>query len=340
MLGGTVATAQPPWIIEWYQDQILWHPIGTPNQIKIDPNNDRTLLMIKDPALAWYPFCSGSGWIRQSLDSTGTFIEPCCYWCLSVPGDDTYCGTICPLNGPVVSLFTTIAFPTNYVMAALAGQEPTGIGCGYSSHLEWSGGEPPCTSDANSLFVGGIDDLCPTRVWKTTYPYVSGYIDWCPCIPHAFESLDQYGDTLLAVGLPFVTKVVKINAELAGTFEVFSGAALGNGWSCTSGDTLFWIGQFGGADLRVGKYLINSGPLWEVTMPFTGLPVELFDDGMGRLWTAAEDKIIWIDQTDGAFDSYAFGSTVDAMDMYNGSVVITGPAAGGTSYAIRAHVIP
>ncbi|HMC97407.1 MAG TPA: hypothetical protein VKG92_07140 [Flavobacteriales bacterium] len=340
VLMGTVVQAQPPWVVDWFHDQVLWHPIGIPNQIKIDPNTDRTLVMIKDPDLFWYPDCSGSGWIRHSLDSTGIFIEPCCSWCLTVPGDDQYCGTICPLNGPVVSLFTEFGGPTNYVYAAVFGQEPVSIGCGNSSNLDWNSGHPPSAGDGSSLFIGGVDNLCSSRVWKTTYPYVSAYTDWCPCIPHAFESLDQYGDTLLAVGLPSVTKVVKANAELAGTFEVFSGAALGNGWSCTSGDTLFWTGQFGGGDLHVGKYVINSGPLWEVSLPYTGDPVELHDDGLGRLWTAVGNTIIWLDQSDGSYNTYPFALSVDAMDMYNGSIVITGDAGGGTSYIMRAHIIP
>lgn len=125
-----------------------------------------------------------------------------------------------------------------------------------------------------------------------------------------------------------------------GSFDLFSDAPKNNGFTCISGDTLFWTSQFGGSQLHVGKYLINSGPIWEVIMPFAGNPVELSTDDFGRFWTAAGNNIIWGNSADGSYQSYAFGQSVHSIDMIGPTVAISGSLDGSSSYVLHGNVIP
>ena len=191
----------------------------------------------------------------------------------------------------------------------------------------------------------GQDDYdCPNMIWKYPYPDASNGTQWSSCVdmdPSALvRTLDLWNETLLAVSFPGVIKVDTLTGTSIGSFDLFNGPSMDNGHTCVSGDTLFWTSQFGGSQLHVGKYLINSGSIWEVTLPFAGSPVELHSDEMGRLWTAAGNNIIWVDESDGSYESYPFGQSVDAMDMVGTRVVITGTMDGTTSYALHGHVVP
>ena len=163
---------------------------------------------------------------------------------------------------------------------------------------------------------------------------------WDACIDHPVRTFEIWGDTLLAIGFPTVTKVDTANGSQAGTFDLFDGPPVGKGHTAISGDTLFWASRFSDLQLHVGRYLIGSGPVWEVTLPYTSQPVELFTDDFGRLWTAVGNLIIWIDQADGSHQSYALGQVVNGIDMVGSTVAITGPFDGTSTYVIHGHVTP
>ncbi len=348
LLLGSGAQAQPPWVVDWYHDQALWHNAFMPSRIKINPNSGRTVFYGYDYDGLWWDEGCQSGWQQQAFDTDGSFMGACCYGsCIETWGiTQRYHGTLFPAGGGALSLFDNTSTAPYWSVTLLGVYypsfpgEPVALGCGGTTYQNIGSGQHAFLADGGNVFVGGLEDNCENRLWKTTYPNPQSTGTWCACLPHWLTTLDLYADTLLAVGFPTVTKVDTTNGNITGTFALYSGPTVTNGWTCTSADTLYWTSQFGTSDLHVGKYLINSGPLWEVTLPYSGNPVELHDDGMGRLWTAVGNTIIWLDQSDGSYNTYPFALSVDAMDMHNGSVAITGDAGGGTSYIMRAHILP
>lgn len=200
-------------------------------------------------------------------------------------------------------------------------------------------------------FIGGctwniaLDSYaCPNVIWKYPYPDASNGTSWRTCVDSdastLVKALDLWNDTLLAVSFPKVIKVETVGGTPMGSFDLFNGATASNGHTCVAGDTLYWISQFGGSQLQVGKYLINSGPIWEVTLPFQGNPRELHMDGYNRLWTAVGNNIIWMNPADGSYQNSAFGQSVDAMDLVGNTIAIAGTTDGMTSYVIHGHVTP
>lgn len=357
LLEGICACAQPPWVVDWYQDQILWHSAG--RGIHIDPVTGSSLLDL-DGDLPWLEPGCATNRIAVGFSATG---EPLStyynYGCLDVYGivqlfsgvimsplGTTIHATIDISNSP--NLSTSVSGVYNYGSGWV---EPITLSADPGNSAVGSSGRHALLASENRVFIGGhtwhtvSDDYqCPNVIWKYPYPDASNGTSWRSCVdmdPAALiRTLDLWNDTLLAVAFPKVIKVDTVSGTPMGTFELFSGATANNGHTCVTGDTLYWISQFGGSQLHIGKYLINSGPIWEVTLPFQGSPSELHVDGNNRLWTAVGNNIIWIDPTDGSYQSYAFGLSVEAMDMIGNTVVITGTTDGTTSYVLHATITP
>ncbi|MEO8590072.1 MAG: hypothetical protein ABI432_11920 [Flavobacteriales bacterium] len=332
MLLGTTADAQPPWIVKWYQEGVLWH---NNNGIKIIPNQDWTVVSIQDNGnWALVPHCVGERLLAE-IDSLG-WIGSCCEGCIEGPSPSAYVGSVYGPTWNRIDIFTSYGI----AITGITPEYPWFLGCAPELHEGIASDHHAFQLHGSTLFVGGHDDVCPARIWKVQYSFMPDATNSCWCVPNEPVTLELYGDTLLSVAFPTVTKLDTASGNLGGSFELFTGTPVGNGWTWLSADSLYWISQFGGSDLHLGKYLMGSGPVWEVALPLAGLPVSLHDDGMGRLWTAVGNTIVWINTQDGTYETNTFGLTVDAMDVYNGSIAITGTTDGVTSYIMRAHLTP
>lgn len=354
LLMGATAQAQPPWVVDWLHDGVLAHG---DNGVHLNPVTNGTLVI----AVAPWPMPACSGPLGVFFTPSGDLLAPCCYdVCMEVYGiSQMFSGAILTPNGTLIFITIDIGVSPS-ISTSVAGVN--NYGPDWVEPITMYGGAPGSSAivdpsrhallaSGNRVFIGGHtwsatqnDYVCPNMIWKYPYPDVSNGTTWMSCVDmdqtQWVKAFDLWNDTLLAVAFPKVTKVDTLNGTPMGTFDLFTGALPDNGHTCISGDTLFWASQFGGSQLHIGKYLINSGPIWEMTLPFAGKPVELHRDGVGRLWTAVGNNIIWIDSADGSYESYAYGLSVDAMDIIGTNVVITGTTDGTTSYILHAHIIP
>lgn len=337
--------AQPPIVVDWIQDQLLWNDSFRGVRITGTGN---TTMFLGGANWADYPTC-GTGVVAMTFSASG---EPGYSYqahCLEVIGiSQQFCAyqpgiLVCKDIGgipPPPIWVSGIHYSGNYDPVAVSIGPDTFFSTGPTRHaLIVSGG---------NFFLGGQTGLlsdfdsivCPDFIWKSPYPVVDLGTSWSACMDHPFITFEMWHDTLLAIGFPTVTKVDTSNGMQTGTFDLFSGIAVGNGHTAISGDTLFWASRFSGPELHVGRYLIGSGPVWETTLPFTNYPVELFTDDHGRLWTAAGNNIIWIDQANGSYQSQAIGQVVNGIDMMGSTVAITGSMDGSTSYVLHGHTTP
>gem|GEM_PF-3787816 len=339
MVAGASVQAQPPIVVDWIQDQLLWN--NSTRGVRIQPTTGRVTMFIGGATEPEDGCSTGVTMIEIAATGeplTAQFDDPC----LEVVGiAQMFCAfEYSPGGVPIiVSLDIGAGWPALWVSGI--SWEPVSI---YSGPGTFSVSDPTRHAllfSGGNFFLGGQNGIiggpefdCMDRIWKN-----AGW-SWTTCLDNPFETFDMWNDTLLAIGFPTVTKVDTLNGLQAGTFALFAGTPVTNGHTAISGDTLFWASRFNNGQLHLGRYLIGSGTVWEVTLPFSGYPVELHDDGMGRLWTAAGNRIIWIDQTDGSYQSYSFGSIVNDIDMVGTVVAITGTMDGITSYVLRGHIVP
>lgn len=347
--------AQPPIMVDWIQD-------GLPgssgrNDVHLNPVNYSTYLDKAPPSPV--PGCS-SNRVGLGFAPSGEPTITCCENCLEVYGiSQSFSGAILTPSGTLIYITMDVG-SSPYTSSSVSGVYD--YGSGWAEPVTISSGIPGVMSIVsnarhallaygNSVFIGGETWVqasdsydCPNVIWRYSYPNVASGTQWISCVDEdqtqLVKSLDLWNDTLLAVAYPKVTKVETLSGTPMGSFELFDDTPKNNGFTCASGDTLFWTSQFGGSQVHVGKYLINSGPIWEVTLPFAGNPVGLGTDDFGRLWTAAGNNIIWIDANDGSYQSYAYGQSVHALDMIGSTVAITGSMDGLTSYVLHGNVIP
>ena len=337
--------AQPPIAVDWIQDQLLWN--DSFRGVRITGTGHTTMFVAGADWLD-YPGC-GTGVVAETFSAFGEPAYPYQALCLEVIGiSQMFCAyqqgiLVCKDvgTGPPPTVWVSgIHYSGLYEPVAVFSGPGTFFSTGSTRHALivsggnfFLGGETGLQSDFDSI-------ACPDFIWKTPFPVVDLGTSWSACMDHPFRTFEMWHDTLLAIGFPTVTKVDTSNGMQAGTFDLFSGIAVGNGHTAISGDTLFWASRFSDLQLHVGRYLIGSGPVWEATLPFAGYPVELFTDDNGRLWTAAGNNLIWIDQANGSYQSYAIGQVVNGMDMVGYTVAVTGSMDGSTSYVLHGHVTP
>ncbi|MEO8590070.1 MAG: hypothetical protein ABI432_11910 [Flavobacteriales bacterium] len=343
LLIATTADAQPPWDVLWSHGQLLWHPDPggyNTNHIKIDPSTDETFVFIKGNEDVGIDPCDYS-YQMFGFSPDGVLLYgpggPCFYG----PSGYQYHSSLFPVEHGRIDVSNNYSDSGSRVGIAGTSIEGVALYCaiGVQEFGYLPGDHHAMLAQEHELYVGGNDVNCDHRLWRTSYPHGLSQ-PWCACVPHDFNAFELVNDSLLAVGFPTVTTVARNTGSLGSSFQLYTGPTIVNGWSCLVADTLYWISQFGGQDLHVGSYLLNSGPVWEVTIPLQGQPVELHHDAFGRLWTAVGNMIVWIDDTDGSSNSYPFGLSIEGMDMNNGSLVITGAANDSTSYVMRALVEP
>lgn len=189
--------------------------------------------------------------------------------------------------------------------------------------------------DGSSVYIGGFSTNCsPTgsSVFK-----LGGGALWPSCVPASPMSLEATPDSILSVSFPTVHMVDKATGTVGSSFDLFSGTVSNIGKTCMSGDTLYWACKVNGS-LHIGKYLLWQGSLWEQVLPFTGFPIELVRDGHGRLWTAVNNNLLWVDAANGNFASETIGIAINAMDLQGDNLVVAG--AMGTNLNFIMHGTP
>ena len=344
--------AQPPIVVDWIQDGLPAY--STTNGLHVNPVSHSTLAVM-EPS----PSVSGCSTNRVAVwfSPSGELSDQCCDACMEVYGiAQMFSGAFITPTGCLI--YATVDVGGSYGSTSVAGVY--NYGPGWVEPITMYGGgqglvgfmsSHALVASSTHVFIGGStwniaqdEYACPNNIWKYPYPDASNGNAWISCVDttsaQRVKALELWNDTLLAVAFPKVTKIDTLYGTPMGSFNLFNGAPMDDGHTCIFGDTLFWASQFGGSQLHVGKYLINSGPIWEVTLPFAGVPAELHHDGMGRLWTAAGNKVIWIDQADGSYQSYPMGLSVVAMAMVGTAVAICGTTDGATSYVLHGHVVP
>lgn len=338
--------AQPPWIVDWIQEGILWDDYF--RGVRIQPGNGQTVMFIGDAYAHGFTNCH-SNVVARTFSLTGEAEDYLSQGtCLAVVGiSQMFCAYE---PGIIVCVDVGVSIPTVWVSGIhYSGWfEPVAMNSGPGTFSTTDPTRHALLVSGGNFFLGGqsaflsnLDSVeCADRIWKTPYPTVDLGTSWTSCMDHPFKTFEMWHDTLLAIGFPTVTKVDTTNGSQAGTFDLFSGTAVNNGHTTISGDTLFWASRLSDSQLHVGRYLIGSGPAWEVTLPFNGYPVELHRDGYGRLWTAAGGNVIQVDQATGAFQSYPYGLIVNGLDMVGNTVAITGTVDGTTSYVLHGYVTP
>lgn len=325
-------------VVDWIQDELLWdnwvHGVRT-------SGSGSTTMFVGGADWQEYPGC-GTGVVALSFSSTGEPQYPSQAQCLEVVGiSQMFCS-----YGPwgVVAVDYGGLIPSIWVTGGI---EPLGVPSVPGTFSTTSYLRHATMVINGNFFLGGQSSYlsnmdsteCADRIWKR--PLAPGLgSTWTACMDHPFNTFEMWSDTLLAIGFPTVTKVDTSNGSQAGIFDLFDGDAVSYGHTAIAGDTLFWACRSANTQLHVGRYLIGSGPVWEVALPFTGDPVELHRDAYGRLWTALGNNIIWLYQIDGTYESYTIGATVKGIDLVGNTMAITGSMDGTTSYTLHGHVTP
>ena len=344
LLSALMAQAQPPIVVDWIQDELLWddweHGVRT-------SGSGSTTMYVGGAFGQEFSGC-GTHVVGLTFMATGESQYPMVPSCIEIAGiSQQFCTwqqgvLVCNYsNGSftqiqVLGIYST-GFPGEGV-SMYSGPGTNSIGDASRHALLVSGG---------NFFLGGTSVIssnyeldCADRIWKTHSPVVDEGTSWTTCLMDHFVGFEIWNDTLLAIGFPRVTKVDTSDGTQAGTFDLYAGVNVNNGHSAISGDTLYWASRLADGQLHIGRFLIGTGPVWEVTLPFSSAPLELFADGMGRLWTATGNSIIWVDRSDGSYQNYAIGTTVKGIDIVGNTVAITGSMDGSTSYVLHGHVIP
>ena len=339
-----VLWAQPPIVVDWIQDGLLWN--NTTRGVRVQGNGSATMYL---GGANWqdFPGC-GTGVVANSFITSG---EP------SNNGSPAYCLEVVGISqsfcayqpGIIVAVDYGDPLPSVWVsgMHYSGWFEPVPMNSGPGTFSTTHISRHALRVSGGNFFLGGQSGFqsnqeveCPDRIWKTPYPVVDLGTSWTACMDHPFTTFEMWDDTLLAIGFPTVTKVDTSNGVQMGTFDLFSGNAVLHGHTAIAGDTLFWASLFGDMQIHLGRYLIGFGPVWEVTLPFSGDPIELHRDDHGRLWTASGNNIIWLDESDGSYQSYSFGQIVSGVDIVGNMVAITGSMDGATSYVLRGQLVP
>lgn len=343
-LMGMGANAQPPVVVDWIQDGLLWDDW----QHGVRTSGSGTTTMYVGGALQ--PEFSGCGThvVSLSFSASGELQYPMTPSCMEIAGiSQQFCTwqqgvLVCNYsNGSFTQIAVLGVYYTGFPgegVTMYSGPGTTSVGNSSRHALLVSGGI--FFLGGGSLISSNYELDCADRIWKTPYPVITAGTSWTTCLPDHFAGFEIWNDTLLAVGFPRVTKVDTTDGNTFGTFDLFAGAAVSNGHSAMSGDTLYWASRLADGQLHIGRFLVGTGPVWEVTLPFSSNPLELFADGMGRLWTATGNNIIWIDRSDGSYQNYAIGTTVKGIDIVGNTVAITGTMDGITSYVLHGHVTP
>lgn len=336
--------AQPPIVVDWVHDGVLWdHSF---RGVRVHEGLETTKMFVGGAIGSDWISC-GTHVAAQTFLATGEPVPSANPMCLEAIGlSQLFCvyqqGKLATVDigSPIPSVWVSGIHYSGLF-------EPVSM---YSGPGTYSTTSPPrhalIVSNGN-FFLGGQSGLlidldsieCANRIWKTAVVVDLG-VSWTSCLDHHFVTFEMWNDTLLAIGFPTVTKVDTANGFQSGTFDIFNGSSADNGHTAISGDTLYWASRLDDSQIHVGRYLIGTGPVWEVTLPFTSSPIELFTDDYGRLWTAADNNIIWLDQTNGSFQSYAFGQMVSGIDIAGSAFAITGSMTGATSYVLHGHVVP
>ena len=175
-------------------------------------------------------------------------------------------------------------------------------------------------ADGTDLYIGGTDVDCPPLPGTV---YKLGSPSWRTCMPASINSFESSGDSILAIHYPSVFKLDRMTGALGSSFNLFTGPATNTGKTCLNGDSLYWTIVVNGFT-HVGKYVLEQGSEWEQVLPYTSPPVGLELDAYGRLWTAVGNNLIWMNASDGSYDSAIQGTVIRTLDMQNGELVITG----------------
>ncbi|MBK7382878.1 MAG: hypothetical protein IPI81_06010 [Flavobacteriales bacterium] len=311
--------AQPPIVVDWIQDQLLWD--NWVHGVRTSDSGSTTMYVGGDPVQE-FTGC-GTYVVGLSFSASGEPQYPMAPSCIEIYGiSQQFCAwqqgvLVCmdigvPTPTVWVSGIHYSSFPTEAV-AMNSGPDTYSV-TDYTRHALLVSGGNFFLGGGNGI-IGGNEYDCLDRIWKTPYPTVDLGTSWTACMDNHFVTFEIWNDTLLAIGFPTVTKVDTTNGTQSGTFDLFSGSSVNNGYTAISGDTLFWASRLSDGQLHVGRYLLGSGPIWEVTLPFSGNPVKLHRDAYGRLWTASGNNIVWLDQSDGSYQSYSIGQVVKGMDM-------------------------
>ncbi|MCB9167957.1 MAG: hypothetical protein H6595_10835 [Flavobacteriales bacterium] len=333
------AAAQPPFSVDWYHDQVYWYQAWYKDRVEIKNTNGATSMIIHDDLNNPYVCVGAPSPVRASF-SAGGF--PAGLGCIDFLWSDTYVTTLYPQNISIYDVFQGSDFDiyvTNVYQSLY--NEPYTLNCGGGIAYEYASDGHAFLAEQGTLYVAANSDVCPDlRLFKQPYPTTLSQCDWCTCIPSNVRSLELHYDTLLAIGFPTVTKVDVATGTQGGSFDLYSGANASDGYTFMDGDTLFWTSRYDGNGIHVGRYQYGVGPVWEVTVPIFAPPLELLGDPYGRLWTAADDQLIWIDRANGTFSTYAFPGTIEDIDMLGDQLAFTGTTDGVTNYVLKAHVVP
>lgn len=322
--------AQPPLRIDWLQDQMLW---GDPYQVRVLLTPGHQVFMTTGSDAPWIDFLDcASATASITFSPGGHESMSCCqYSCMEgFPLAQTLLDVVYNSTGAQARSWLGVAQPQNHCYPAPVDVPGSTLWAGYE--LTYLNGN--LYSRGSSEGVDGNTPDCFDRIWR----YGSGA--WTTCVGQPFTTMEAIGDTILAVGFPMVTLLDMTTGSILSGFELMDGGPVLPLRSCMAGDTLFWIAQFGGADLRVGSYRVNSGELWQVSLPFTGEPLDLFSDGFGRLWSAAGNELIWIDRTNGDHDHYPFGLTLRGLDLVDSTLALTGSTDSLSQFVLKATVQP
>lgn len=322
--GGVVmglACAQPPLDVQWVHDQILSDGVGL---VSYASQASSAELMLIDPTCINY-------WQALRFDDQGIMEYPPTSYCIgqtldpievvTAPSAGSHWYTFEHLGGAYLGGSPLFGNPLAYACEPLVGTTPFHIaalgvdGTVYSGRSEYP--------------------LCGSRLYRLD----GAQMIWCNCIP-PFSQLELFGDTVLAMSvLGSMTRVDAGTGVVLGAEVVFSGGPGLGLKTALAHDTLFWVAQFGGAQLQVGAYRLGQGASWTTTIPLPNHPVGLFADLHGRLWTAVNDRLIWLDRSTGSWNNASYGSEFKDLRGWADDLLLFG-ASNGASFVMHVNPTP
>jgi len=323
------AHAQPPLEVQWMVE------IPTTASILsglIDPSTGQVHVLFSDEGAGGFCYYEESGRILGSNGLPIVFTDFCLdagvsldHWAASAMRSTlgrTYALNVSTVGNPNHShiFLTGLGEIQSYY------QGPPNFGYAYA-HSVFANGD--------TLYVGGTDVDCWPPSPGTVYKIGGTY--WRACMPQFINSLEATADSILAIRFPSVFMLDKSTGTMGSNFDLFTGAVTNTGTSSLDGDSLYWAIVVNG-NTRVGKYIIGQGPAWEQTLPFIHPPAGLELDAYGRLWTAVDNKLIWLNASDGTYAYVTQGTVINTLDIHLGFLLITGKL--GTDVAFISKALP
>lgn len=327
------ARSQPPLQVQWMselpREQAVLGAI-------MDPNTGRTEIVYDATTNIYRPCPNEEYWLEYDLHGRpGHFFEP---WggCLNAGATHDQYATGTARTG--LSTFHAInACDLNVINCWIScnGTVISGPVTGSPSYSHASA--TTVLADGAAVYLAGSSSYCPETGW--TLFKLGGGPSWPVCIPAAARSLEATSDSILSISFPTVRMVDKVSGAIGSSFELFNGSAPTSGKSCMSGDTLFWACRVNGS-LRVGKYLLGQGSLWEQALPFSGSVVELVRDAYNRIWMSAGNNLVWFDAATGSFSSAQMGEVILGMDLQGDALVIAGTMSSNVNFIMHGTPTP